>query len=235
MALAERDRRALIVFGSIVVVALAAYFLLLKPKGGDGTVSSGATSGPFTTGPIGTTAPPSVAPSTPPVTPRTPPPSGVPLGGKDPFSPIVNPSGGGGPPSTTTSTSGGPGTTTPGTSGPGTSTPATTGPGGTTTPSSTSTSSPTETPTNTVSPPPTSPSGPPHGTSTHVDGHEVTLIDIFTRDGVEKAQVQVDSTVHTVNEGQTFSDGFKLLAINGTCATFTRAGQEFVLCENPQK
>src|SRR3954468_5308163 len=74
MALAERDRRALIVFGSIVVVALAAYFLLLKPKGGDGTVSSGATSGPFTTGPIGTTAPPSVAPSTPPVTPPTPPP-----------------------------------------------------------------------------------------------------------------------------------------------------------------
>src|SRR3954469_9873212 len=115
MALAERDRRALIVFGSIVVVALAAYFLLLKPKGGDGTVSSGATSGPFTTGPIATPAPPAVAPSTPPVTPRTPPPSGVPLGGKDPFSPIVNPSGGGGPPSPPTPPPGGPRAAAPGT------------------------------------------------------------------------------------------------------------------------
>jgi hypothetical protein len=45
----------------------------------------------------------------------------------------------------------------------------------------------------------------------------------------------VDSTVYTVEEGHTFSDGFELVAINGTCATFTHSDQEFVLCENPQK
>jgi hypothetical protein len=63
----------------------------------------------------------------------------------------------------------------------------------------------------------------------------VTLLDIFRRGGAQKAQVQVDSTVFTVDQGQTFSDGFKLLSIGGSCATFTHAGQEFVLCENPQK
>ena len=228
MALEERDRRALIVFGAIVVVALAAYFLLLKPKNGEGTVTAAATSGPFTTGPVGTT-PPSVAPSTSaPGKPRTPPPTGVPLGGKDPFSPIVNSSGGGGP------SSSGPGTTAPVTSGPGTTAPGTSGPGTTPPTSPDSTSSPTESPTNTVSPP-ASPSGPPHGTSTHVDGHEVTLLDIFTRDGVEKAQVQVDATAYTVEEGDVFSDEFRLVAINGSCATFNHGAQEFILCENPQK
>jgi hypothetical protein len=68
-----------------------------------------------------------------------------------------------------------------------------------------------------------------------VGGHTVTLVDIFKRDGVEKAQVQVDSTVYTPSEGQSFGDGFRLVSISGTCATFTHGGQEFVLCENPQK
>jgi len=86
-----------------------------------------------------------------------------------------------------------------------------------------------------VSPPPSPSRAPGGGTSAQVGGHTVTLLDIFKRDGVEKAQVQVDSTVYTVTEGQTFSDGFKLLSISGTCATFTHGGQEFVLCENPQK
>jgi hypothetical protein len=63
----------------------------------------------------------------------------------------------------------------------------------------------------------------------------VTLLDIFTRDGVDKAQVQVDSTAYTVEEGDTFSDGFRLKSINGSCATFTHGSQEFILCENPQK
>jgi hypothetical protein len=63
----------------------------------------------------------------------------------------------------------------------------------------------------------------------------VTLLDIFTRGGVRKAQVQVDSTVYTPSEGETFADGFKLVSISGTCATFTHDGEGFVLCENPQK
>jgi hypothetical protein len=220
MALAERDRRALIIFGAVVVVALAAYFLFLK-KGGETPAAVQATSGPtspFTPSPTTAPSPHKTA------TPRTPPPSELPLAGKDPFSPLVNPSSGGG---------GGPSTTGPGgTTAPGVTTPSTTtSPSGTSSPTSTGT--PTQTPT--VSPPASPSSAPGGGTSAHVGGHTVTLLDIFHRDGVDKAQVQVDSTVYTVNEGQTFSDGFKLVAINGTCATFTKAGQEFVLCENPQK
>jgi hypothetical protein len=84
--------------------------------------------------------------------------------------------------------------------------------------------------------PPSSPSNAPGGgTSTHVGGHTVTLLDIFKRDGVDKAQVQVDAKVFTVEEGDTFSDGFELVSIGGTCATFTQSGRQFVLCENPQK
>src|SRR5204862_109998 len=35
--MSPRDRRALIIFGSVAVVAVAAYFLLLKPGGGGGS------------------------------------------------------------------------------------------------------------------------------------------------------------------------------------------------------
>jgi hypothetical protein len=220
MALAERDRRALIIFGAVLVVALAAYFLLgKKGEGAPAAAESPSVTSPFSPAP-------STSPTgSPHVTPRTPPPSGLPLAGKDPFSPLVNPSSSGG---------GGPSTTGPtGTSGP----TGTTGPTGTSnptspTPTGTGTSSPTPTgPTPTVSPP-ASPSTAP---GAHIGGHTVTLLDIFTRDGVAKAQVQVDSTVYTVSVGDTFSDGFKLLSITGSCATFTHAGQQFVLCENPQK
>ena len=63
----------------------------------------------------------------------------------------------------------------------------------------------------------------------------MTLLDIFTRDGVEKAQVQVDSTAYTVNEGDAFASGFRLVSISGSCATFSHGGDKFILCENPQK
>src|SRR5436190_1971038 len=90
MPLAERDRRALIIFGVIVAVALLAYFLFLKPKGGGQ---------PSAVGPSNqVTSPPPIAPTTSaPGTPRTTPSPVFTLGGKDPFSPLVASGGGVGP------------------------------------------------------------------------------------------------------------------------------------------
>ena len=62
-----------------------------------------------------------------------------------------------------------------------------------------------------VSPPPTPPPTPVGGTTTVIDGHTVTLIDIFHRNGVKYAQVSVDGTVYTVKQGQTFDGNFKLV------------------------
>jgi len=63
----------------------------------------------------------------------------------------------------------------------------------------------------------------------------VVLIDIFTRNGEDMAQVEVDGTAYTEGVGDSFDDGFELVSISGSCATFTHRSQEFELCENPQK
>jgi hypothetical protein len=59
------------------------------------------------------------------------------------------------------------------------------------------------------------------------------LDDIFA--GGTKAQVEVDGTVYTVSEGDTFDDGFTLESISGSCARFSHGSQTFTLCLNPQK
>jgi hypothetical protein len=43
--------------------------------------------------------------------------------------------------------------------------------------------------------------------------------------------VQVDGTVYTVEPGATFDDNFKLVAIDGTCATFLFGDQSLELCD----
>ena len=63
----------------------------------------------------------------------------------------------------------------------------------------------------------------------------MVLLDIFTKNGVEKAQVEVDGTVFTVEEGETFDDNFMLENIHGSCADFLFGDQAFTLCVNPQK
>ncbi|MFL5799112.1 MAG: hypothetical protein ACJ77A_14430 [Actinomycetota bacterium] len=217
MALSERDRRALIIFGAVIAVALLAYFLFLKPKGET----------PIAVGPsVGvTTPPPTAAPTTSaPVTPRTPPPSGF-LVGKDPFSPLVNPSGGGTAPSSTS-------TSFPTSTG---TIPFTTPPFFTTPPTTFPTTPFTTPPTTPFVSPPASPTGGNGGTSTHVGGHTVTLIAIFRHNGSERAQVQVDSTGYVVSEGETFAVNYKLMSISGNCASFLNGSNQFTLCENPQK
>jgi hypothetical protein len=56
----------------------------------------------------------------------------------------------------------------------------------------------------------------------------VVLRDVFFRE--TKARVVVDHRVWTVEEGATFDDNFKLVKIDGSCATFLFGDQSFELC-----
>lgn len=101
-------------------------------------------------------------------------------------------------------------------------------------PFSTSTAAPsgTGTPASTVSATssPTSPGG---GASSAMGGHTVVLVDIF--DSGTKAQIEVDGTVYTVNEGDDFDDNFRLTSISGSCARVQFGDEASSICLNPQK
>jgi len=104
-------------------------------------------------------------------------------------------------------------------------------PGGGASPTDTTTTTP---PTTTS--PTTQPTSPGGGSSATVDGHTVVLLDIFTTNGEQKAQVEVDGTVYTVDEGESFDDGFRVTSISSDCAVFVSGeGENFTLCVNPQK
>jgi hypothetical protein len=45
----------------------------------------------------------------------------------------------------------------------------------------------------------------------------------------------VDGTVYTVAEGDSFDDGYRLVSIDGTCASFTHDASSFTLCEVQNK
>ena len=128
---------------------------------------------------------------------------------KDPFDPLVSAaaaSGGG----TTAPATGGT-TTTPSTDG----TTTTTGPDGTTTTTTT-----------------TSPGGSRDGDgSQSVGSHRVRVVDVFTG---RRAQIQVDGTVYTVDEGERFADNFQLLSTSGQCASMLFGDDEFTLCEGEE-
>jgi hypothetical protein len=83
----------------------------------------------------------------------------------------------------------------------------------------------------------TSPTAPGNGSSTTVGGHQVVLLDVFPRNGVEMAQVEVDGTVYTIAEGETFgpNQAFELRSVSGNCGTFLFGDQSFTLCITPQK
>jgi hypothetical protein len=79
-------------------------------------------------------------------------------------------------------------------------------------------------------PPPTAPGS---GASTTIDGHTVVLLDVF--DHGTKAQIEVDGTVYTVDEGSRFAQNFRLTSISGSCATVVYGDESFTLCVNAQK
>ena len=176
MPLSPRDRRALIVFGAVTLVAAAVVFLFIQK--GSKTPSTAPRQGTVNVTQPSPTPTPTKAKKQKQV---------LVFSGRDPF----DPSQGGG---SIQAPAGAPTVSPPGSSG--------------------------------------SPTG---GSSKQVGGKTVVLIDIFTEDSVEKAQVEVDGTVYTVAEGDSFDDGFRLVSIDGTCASFTHSATSFTLCEVENK
>ncbi len=72
----------------------------------------------------------------------------------------------------------------------------------------------------------------PSGASGNVGGHRVRLVDVFPNG--RTAQVQVDGTVYTVDEGEVFADNFQLVRASGQCATMLFGDDEFTLCEGEE-
>ncbi|CAN5745957.1 hypothetical protein BH23ACT8_BH23ACT8_08220 [soil metagenome] len=74
-----------------------------------------------------------------------------------------------------------------------------------------------------------SPAPPPEET---VDGTTVTLVDVITdASGEQAVQVTVNGTGYTAREGETFAERFKVLDIDGDCATFLFGDSRFTLCK----
>jgi hypothetical protein len=215
MQITPRDKKILQIVGVALPVLLLVYLFVLKPDGGEDLASP---SGP--TGITGSTGVPTESPSvTPSPTPReTLPPVSL-AGSRDPFSipPGLELTTGGSVSPTTATV---PGTTA--------TIPTTTfSPPPTT---STFTTPPTTTTQTTTPPPGGGGDGGDHpGNKVLIGGHDVKL-DSIAGAG-KKLDVSVDGKVYTVEPGATFDDNFKLVKIDGKCATFLFGDQSFELCE----
>jgi hypothetical protein len=216
-----RDKRILQIAGVVVPLLLLVYFLVLRPDGGEDLALPGGPTG--ITGSTGApTEPPSVTPSP---TPReTLPPVSL-AGSRDPFSipPGLELSTGGSVSPTTTV--GGTTTTLPTTTVPTTTTSTIAPP-----PPPTTTIPPPPPPTTTITPPPGGGGGGGEqpGNKILIGGHDVKLIGVAGRG--RKLDVAVDGKVYTVQPGAMFDDNFKLVRIDGKCATFLFGDQSFELC-----
>src|SRR3954454_20758681 len=205
MAITDRDKRTLRIGGIVLGVLLVA-FLLLKLLGGGGSEEEATTFSPRPTTSVsaGSTGGASGSES-----PSLAPSPVMVLPVRDPFAiPAgfpVSSSGtsSSGSTSTDSSTSGGGPTTTP-------------LPGSTTTTTAPGTRTPTQ----------------PSGATETIGGHQVTLIDTFTTNGVEQATVSVDGPVARPSAGETCgpSKEYKLQSVSGNCATFLFGDQSFTLC-----
>jgi hypothetical protein len=86
-----------------------------------------------------------------------------------------------------------------------------------------------------VSPAGTPSPGPSGGSSQTFGDQTVVLVSIFVDNGVDKAQVEVDGTVYTVEPGDSFAGSYQLVSISGSCADFLYGDQAFTLCETANK
>lgn len=68
----------------------------------------------------------------------------------------------------------------------------------------------------------------------NIGGHRVRVIDVFTEGGRDRAQIQVDGTVYTVDVGETFADNFELVGTSGRCATVLFGDDQFTICEGEE-
>lgn len=64
-----------------------------------------------------------------------------------------------------------------------------------------------------------------------IGNHRVKVIDVY---GDGRAQIQVDGTVYTVDEGEGFAGNFRLVSTSGSCATILFGDDEFTLCEGEE-
>ena len=67
-----------------------------------------------------------------------------------------------------------------------------------------------------------------------IGDHRVKVIDVYVQGGNDRAQIQVDGTVYTVDEGEQFADNFELVSASGRCATILFGDDEFTLCEGEE-
>jgi len=67
-----------------------------------------------------------------------------------------------------------------------------------------------------------------------VGGRRVRVIDVFAGRNGPRAQIQVDGTVYTVDEGDRFAQNFQLLSASGRCSTMLFGDDEFTLCEGEE-
>ena len=65
------------------------------------------------------------------------------------------------------------------------------------------------------------------------DANAVRLVDAAD-EGVAGAQVDVNGTVHTIAEGETFAENFKLLSVSGDCASILYGDDQFTICEGEE-
>jgi len=74
----------------------------------------------------------------------------------------------------------------------------------------------------------------PAGSSAQVGSARVALVDVFVKDGKTFAQTKVNDTVYTPVEGADFAGSYRLLAADGTCATYLFGDEQFRLCEGQE-
>ncbi|MFN2545481.1 MAG: hypothetical protein ABR600_13075 [Actinomycetota bacterium] len=211
MEMTSRDRKSLIVLGSVALVALVLFMFVLRKGGGSTETAAPADTG--VTAGTGTVVQPTPTPS-PSESPKAEL-NHVAFNGRDPFEPLVAVDGEASTGGSTTGT----GTTT-------TTTTDTTG--------STAATAATPTPTPVESP---APAPSPSTAATDQDpatilhaGHRVTLVGFATENGSQVVKLTVDDKAYTVKIGQDVVDGFKLLSVREPCADFRHVTHPFTLC-----
>lgn len=66
-----------------------------------------------------------------------------------------------------------------------------------------------------------------------VGGSTVTLVDIFEKNGEQRAHVDVDGTVYAAGAGDNFVGDYVLVAFDEPCVQFAWRDQSFRLCVQP--
>lgn len=61
-------------------------------------------------------------------------------------------------------------------------------------------------------------------------GQRVSLLDIFTREGVRYATVEASGQTYTVKQGDTFGGSYRVVSLSDRCGTFVFGDERFSLC-----